>query len=167
MVSAKIFAPPTLSSSRFTLVTTAWRSPSVATASATRRGSSQSIALGRPFGTAQNPQRRVQISPSSMKFAVLWCQHSPIFGHCADSQTVCRPSPRASFFKLWKLSPAGALALSHEGLGLGTLGPRSIWTSCEEADMIMLDLMSFVQRNACEFHGHRGHFREGYCSQWR
>ncbi len=64
-------APPTLSSSRFTLVTTACFKPRVATASATRAGSSQSIASGLPFGTAQNPHRRVQISPSNMNVAVL------------------------------------------------------------------------------------------------
>src|SRR5260370_12063666 len=58
-----------------------------------------------------------------------------MFGHCADSQTVCRPRPRASFFRLCKFSPTGALALSHEGLGLGILGPRSIWMSWEAADI--------------------------------
>ena len=54
--------------------------------------------LGRPLGTAQKPQRRVQRFPSSMKVAVRWFQHSPMLGQCADSQTVCRSSPRASFF---------------------------------------------------------------------
>src|SRR5437588_12535582 len=54
-----------------------------------------------------------------------------MFGHCADSQTVCRLKLRASFFKLWKFSPTGALALSHAGLGCRTGGPRWICTSCE------------------------------------
>ena len=54
-----------------------------------------------------------------------------MFGHCADSQTVCRPKLRASFFKLWKFSPTGALALSHAGLGCRTGGPSWICTSCE------------------------------------
>src|SRR5256885_11625723 len=54
-----------------------------------------------------------------------------MFGHCADSQTVCRPKLRASFFKLWKFSPTGALALSHAGLGCRTGGPSWIFTSCE------------------------------------
>src|SRR6185312_10281576 len=129
MVSAKIFAPPILSSSRFTLVTTACFKPSVATASATRDGSCQSMACGRPLGTAQNPQRRVQMSPSSMNVAVRWFQHSPILGHCADSQTVCKARPRASFFKLWKFSPTGALARNHSGFGWRTGGPVSICTS--------------------------------------
>src|ERR1700730_11738640 len=67
-----------------------------------------------------------------------------MFGHCADSQTVCRPRPRASFFRLWKFSPTGALALSHEGFGTGSLGPRSIWMSWEEADMTKLDFISLA-----------------------
>src|SRR3989442_14425331 len=54
-----------------------------------------------------------------------------MLGHCADSQTVCRPRLRASFFKLWKFSPTGALALSHAGLGCRTGGPRWICPSCE------------------------------------
>jgi hypothetical protein len=40
MVKANSSAPPSLRSSRFTLVITAKRSPMAATASATRRGSS-------------------------------------------------------------------------------------------------------------------------------
>src|SRR5205814_2974009 len=115
------------------LVTTACFRPRVATASATRRGSSVSIGPGLPLGTAQKPQRRVQISPSNMKVAVRWFQHSPILGHCADSQTVCRPRLRASFLRLWKFSPTGALALSHSGLGCRIGGPSSICTSCEVA----------------------------------
>src|SRR5579864_4397440 len=127
-------APPRLSSSRLTLVMTACFNPSVATASATRRGSSRSSGCGRPLGTAQKPQRRVQMSPSNIKVAVRWFQHSPMFGHCADSQTVCRPRPRASFFKLWKFSPTGALARSHSGFGCRTGGPRSIWTNWDVLD---------------------------------
>ncbi len=50
MVSAKTRAAPTLSSSRFTLVTTANFRPSCSTASATRCGSSKSIGIGLPFG---------------------------------------------------------------------------------------------------------------------
>ena len=71
ITSAKTRAPPTRSSSRFTLVITACCRPSVATASATRRGSSKSIGSGRPFGTAQNPHRRVHRLPSIMNVAVL------------------------------------------------------------------------------------------------
>ena len=70
----------------------------MATASATRRGSSKSMGSGRPLGTAQKPQRRVQVLPSIMKVAVRWFQHSPMFGQCADSHTVCRLSERARLF---------------------------------------------------------------------
>jgi hypothetical protein len=90
------------------------------------------------LGTAQKPQRRVQISPSSMKVAVLWFQHSPMFGHCADSHTVCRPSPRANFFKLWKLSPEGAFARSQVGLGIRCGGAISIWISWELLAMLLI-----------------------------
>src|SRR5579885_3330831 len=69
------------------------------------------------------------MSPSSMKVAVRWFQHSPRFGHWADSHTVCRPRPRANFFRVWKLSPTGAFARSHSGLGCRTGGPSSIWIS--------------------------------------
>ena len=52
-VRAKCPAPPSGRSSRSTEVTTTWRSPSRATASATRCGSSGSTASGRPCVTAQ------------------------------------------------------------------------------------------------------------------
>src|SRR5208282_3232671 len=45
-------------------------------------------------------------------------------------------------------SPTGALALSHEGLGAWTLGPRSIWMSWEEADMTKLDFISSPKEEA-------------------
>ena len=64
------------------------------TASATRAGSSRSSSAGLPCCTAQNPQARVQMSPRIMKVAVPWCQHSPMFGQCASSHTVCRPCSR-------------------------------------------------------------------------
>jgi hypothetical protein len=90
IVSAKIGAPPSFRSSRFTLVTTAWRSPISLTASATRRGSSQSSpSSGRPVITAQKPQLRVQTFPRIMKVAVPALQHSPILGHRALWHTVC------------------------------------------------------------------------------
>src|ERR1700685_2413570 len=131
IVSAKTRAPPRWSSWRLTLVTTACFKPSVAAASATRRGSSQSIASGLPLGTAQKPHRRVQMSPKSMNVAVRWFQHSPMLGHCADSHTVCNPRPRDSFLRLWKFSPTGALARSHSGFGGHTVDPTSIWTNWE------------------------------------
>src|SRR3954452_23727023 len=86
-----------------------------------------SIGSGLPFGTAQKPHRRVHRFPSSMKVAVLWFQHSPMFGHCADSHTVWRLSPRASFFSSWKFSPMGARAFSHAGFGSRVFGAISIW----------------------------------------
>src|SRR5216683_5339156 len=64
-----------------------------------------------------------------MNVADFWFQHSPIFGHCALSHTVCRFSSRAIFFRLWKVSPIGAFAFSHAGLAAGFLGVRSICTS--------------------------------------
>ncbi len=76
MLAAKISAPPSGRSSRFTEVSTAWVSAISATASATRSGSSRSTSPGRPVFTSQNPQARVQVSPSSMKVAVPEAQHS-------------------------------------------------------------------------------------------
>ncbi len=87
-VAAKWAAPPSARSSRLTDVTTTWRSPRRATADATRSGSAGSTARGRPCVTAQKPQFRVQVSPSSMKVAVLCPQHSPMFGQRASWQTV-------------------------------------------------------------------------------
>ena len=87
---------------------------------------------GLPLGTAQKPQRRVQRLPSIMKVADFWFQHSPMLGHWALSQTVWRLSSRASFLRLWKVSPMGARALSHSGLRAGLRGVRSIWMSSAE-----------------------------------
>src|SRR5512141_142316 len=56
-----------------------------------------------------------------------------MFGHCADSHTVCRFSPRANFLRLWKFSPIGARALSHAGLAVRGLVPSSIWINSEVA----------------------------------
>jgi len=71
--------------------------------------------------------------------AVRWFQHSPMFGHCADSQTVCNPSPRASLLRLWKFSPTGALALSHSGFACRTGRARSIWTNWEAPAICSFD----------------------------
>ena len=87
-------APPSCSSSRFTLVMTACSSPIVATQSATRRGSSQSSSVGMPWATAQYLQARVHTSPRIMNVAVPLSQHSPMLGQCASSQTVCSPCER-------------------------------------------------------------------------
>ena len=102
MVRAKIVAPPSSKSSRSTEVTTTYFRPMVLAARATRSGSSQStLPCGRPFGTAQKPQRRVHSSPRIINVAVLCPQHSPIFGQRALSQTVCRLSPRMSPLSSW------------------------------------------------------------------
>ena len=76
MVSAKMRAPPTLSSSRFTLVTTACfqsQGGELAPATHARALPSRWVAAY-PLGTANlKPQRLVQMFPRSMKVAVrLW-----------------------------------------------------------------------------------------------
>src|ERR1700739_4271608 len=63
-----------------------------------------------------------------------------MFGHCADSHTVCNPSPRANFFKLWKFSPTGAFARSHSGFACRTGGWSSIWISWDAPAMVGLIL---------------------------
>ena len=88
MTMAKIGAPPSLRSSRLTLVMTTCLRPIERTASAIRLGSCQSSGPGRPVLMSQKPQERVQVSPSIRKVAVPWPQHSPRFGHMASSQTV-------------------------------------------------------------------------------
>ena len=88
IVSAKMDAPPSARSSRSTDVMTANCSPMRATASATRAGSAVSSSVGLPWATAQYEHARVQTSPRIMNVAVPWCQHSPMFGHRASSQTV-------------------------------------------------------------------------------
>ena len=47
-----------------------------------------SSSVGRPWATAQYAHARVQTSPRIMNVAVPWCQHSPMFGQRASSQTV-------------------------------------------------------------------------------
>jgi ATP-dependent RNA helicase DeaD len=76
IVAAMPAAPPSSTSSRATLVITACSRPWVATASATRRGSSGSSGSGLRVSTWQNPQARVQRSPRIMKVAVRSAQHS-------------------------------------------------------------------------------------------
>ena len=76
IVAAKPDTPPSSTSSRATLVTTTCSSPSVATASATRPGSSGSSASGLRVSTRQKPQARVHRSPRIMKVAVRSAQHS-------------------------------------------------------------------------------------------
>src|SRR5256885_9850791 len=120
MVRAKMCAPPSAWSSRLTEVTTAYRSPILASASATRNGSSSSGGpTGLPEGTAQKPQARVQMSPRIMKVAVPCSQHSPMFGQRALSQTVCRSSVRMMRFRSWWRWPPKNLTRSQSGRGGG------------------------------------------------
>src|SRR5712692_6185812 len=106
MVAAKIAAPPSSRSSRVTEVITTWRRLRRVTASARRIGSPQSTSPGRPVLTSQNPQLRVQVSPSNRNEAVRNSpQHSPIFGQAASSQMVCRFCSRISFLRLLKWGP--------------------------------------------------------------
>ena len=90
MTAAKCAAPPSARSSRSTEVMTTCVSPSFATASATRAGSSASSASGWPVATLQNAQARVQVSPMIIMVAWRWLQHSPMLGQAASSQTVAR-----------------------------------------------------------------------------
>src|SRR5438067_981751 len=91
---------------------------------ATRAGSSGSFQVGLPVLTLQNPQRRVQVSPRIMNVAVPRVQHSPIFGHAASWQTVCKFSAVIRRFSSRYLGPPGAGTLNHGGLRA-----RSGWTS--------------------------------------
>ena len=60
----------------------------MATASATRAGSSPSSASGWPVRTLQKLHARVQVSPMIIMVAWRWDQHSPMLGHAASSHTV-------------------------------------------------------------------------------
>ena len=99
IVSAKMPAPPSASSSRFTLVITTCSSSSDAHVSATRRGSSSSSSVGMPCAIAQYLHARVHTSPRIRNVAVPASQHSPMFGQPASSQTECSRWPRISSFK--------------------------------------------------------------------
>src|SRR6185503_13237834 len=85
-------------------------------ASATRCGSSQSTASGRPVATAQNPQLRVHTLPRIMKVAVPAPQHSPILGQLPLSQMVCSLCLDTMFLTFRYSSPMGSFTLSQSGL---------------------------------------------------
>src|SRR5438876_5599304 len=112
---AKCFAPPSLRSSRATAVITTCFNFIRRTASATRCGSSSSIAKGLAVVTAQNPHARVQRSPAIMKVAVPWLQHSQRFGHWALSQTVCNRKSEISALVEKKTGFDGNRTLIHGG----------------------------------------------------
>src|SRR3712207_825573 len=83
---------------------------------ATRSGSSGSLCVGLPVLTLQKPQRRVQVSPRIMNVAVPDCQHSPMFGQAASSQTVFSEAPSIFAFSSRYLGEPGARTLNHGGL---------------------------------------------------
>ena len=94
------------------MVTTACFRPIRLAASATRRGSSRSVSVGRPVWMAQKPQFRVQTLPRTMNVAVPRVQHSPWFGQRASSQTV-NASSRNSRRSPAYVSPTPIRTLSH------------------------------------------------------
>ena len=115
MVAAKSDAPPSGSSSRFTLVTTACPRAICATAAPTRAGSSRSTTPGRPVFTAQKPHERVQVSPRIMNVAVPAPQHSAMFGQWASSQTVWSDFDRMRRRRFSYSGPIGRRTLSQSG----------------------------------------------------
>src|SRR5260221_54771 len=75
----------------------------------------------------------------TMKVAVPWPKHSPMFGHEASSQTVCRFASRRIFLISVKRSPPPARTRIHSGLRKGSdcttligmrevLRPRFCWS---------------------------------------
>src|SRR5687768_14656919 len=60
-----------------------------------------------------------------MKVAVPWCQHSPMLGQWASSQTVLSFSSCMMPFRRTKFCEPGALTFNHSGLG--SRGPMN-WT---------------------------------------
>ncbi|MFO0751739.1 MAG: hypothetical protein U0411_00255 [Thermodesulfovibrionales bacterium] len=112
IVEANCAAPPSGRSSRVTEVTTTYRRPSSAAASATRSGSWGSTAAGAPEETEQKEHSRVQRSPRIMKAAVGFAKQTPWLGHRASSQTVASPWLLSRFLVEWR--PV-AFVLIHPG----------------------------------------------------
>ena len=133
IVSATMPAPPSGRSSRATIVMTTCLRPMSFVASATRRGSSQSVIGGRPVARAQKPQFRVQTLPRIRKVAVPSAQHSPWLGQRASSHTVLSASSRRTCLVLAYVAPAPIRTLSHAGRrppgpafsGSGSPGPST------------------------------------------
>ena len=123
ITAAMCAAPPSARSSRSTEVMTTWRSPSAATASATRDGSVASSASGWPVRTLQKAQARVHTSPMIIMVAWRWDQHSPMLGQAASSHTVTRPWLRMSARVSWYTGWVGARTRIQSGLrSAGVLG---------------------------------------------
>ena len=72
-----------------------------------------------------------------MNVAVPWCQHSPMLGQCASSQTVCSLSSRIRPLGAGSLASPGARTFSHSGLGSRasaasfTRRPRMNWSGSD------------------------------------
>src|SRR3990172_10692596 len=91
IVKANCPAPKSSKSSLVTDVITTCLSSISFAVRAIFMGSIGSTASGdASLSTLQKPHDLVHISPSIMNVAVGFEKHSPIFGHLADSQTVCR-----------------------------------------------------------------------------
>src|SRR5690606_16894630 len=115
-VSAQIVDPPSFKSSRSTEVITQCFTCMSLTEVATRMGSSNSTAFGRPVATAQNEHDRVQIFPRIINVAVPAPQHSHILGQLPLSQMVwslCSSTkPLTCLYSL----PTGSLTRNQSGL---------------------------------------------------
>ena len=120
------FAPPSLRSSRATMVTTAYSSCIRLTASAMRLGSSMSTSLGFLVSIKQKPQALVQRSPKAIKVAVPWFQHSKMLGQPASSQTVVKSRRLIVCFNFRYSGPK--LALTFILSGFRPIG-RSLFSS--------------------------------------
>src|SRR5690606_603803 len=116
MQSTKCWAPPSRRSSRSTEVTTTYFRPMSATVAASRRGSSGSGGLGRPWATSQKLQRRVQTSPRIMNVAVPWPKHSWMLGQLASSHTVTSRLARSLDFSAATAPLEGIRTRIQEGL---------------------------------------------------
>ena len=117
--------PPSGRSSRATIVSTACAKPMVATASATRAGSSSVGGSGLLVSTRQKPQARVHRSPRTMNVAVPSAQQSLRLGQPASSHTVTRPRFRTVFLSAITSGPCTTLGRSQSGLRVAISRPSA------------------------------------------
>jgi hypothetical protein len=89
---------------------------------ATFSGSAQSMELGRPVFTPQNPQDLVQMFPRIIKVAVPSPQHSAILGQLPEEQIVLSLYLSTNVLKFEYFLPVGNLTLIHLGLDELILG---------------------------------------------
>ena len=128
-VSTTCCIPPSIKSSRATMVSTANSRPIRCTASATRRGSSASGCSGFCVSIKQNPQALVHLSPSTINVAVPSFQHSLKFGHPACSHTVTKLRSRSVRFVCNTSSVCCTCGRIHSGLRTEILKP-SVTPAC-------------------------------------